>query len=109
MILLCMARREAASYFYINFLSNTVSLVSCLFIFFAVAVVRARIEQFISKIIADSVRSGVLASGFNEIHCIFQLSASTNFCDFTIIYRNNTRENMLPASLCFSSTIYLSL
>ncbi len=32
------ARREAAS-FYLNFLSNTVSLVSSLFVYFAVAIV----------------------------------------------------------------------
>ncbi len=30
----------------------------------------------------------MLACGFNEIHC-FQLSASTNFCDFTLIRRNS--------------------
>ena len=41
------ARREAASYsyrivFYLNFLSNTGSLVSSLFVFFAVAIVFGR-------------------------------------------------------------------
>ncbi len=29
-----------------------------------------------------------MISGFNEIHCNFQLSASTHFCDFTLIRRN---------------------
>ncbi len=44
--------------FYLNFLSNTVSLVSSLFVFFAVAIVLGKVlhEQFFNKIIADSAK-----------------------------------------------------
>ncbi len=43
--------------FYLNFLSNTVSFVSSLFVFFAVAIVLGEVlNSFLIKIITDSAR-----------------------------------------------------
>ncbi len=58
MILLWSEGKLLARIVFIHFLSNTVSLVSSLFVFFAVAI--NCLEQFINKIIADSAKQFIL-------------------------------------------------